>query len=81
MYVLMQRFVNAQVSARSLLTHDAMTTWFSDWQVSKGRVSLLQIRVIVNNVKIAIEELTYLEKCLVQVMNCVFDKDTVLGMI
>lgn len=76
-YVLMQRFVNAQMSARALLTHDAMTTWFSDWQVANGRVSLLQIRVIVNNVKIAIEELTYLEKCLIQVLNTVFDKATV----
>jgi len=26
-YVLMQRFLNAQASARSLLTHDAMDTW------------------------------------------------------
>ena len=46
-YVLMQRFVNAQCSAKSLLQHDAMTTWFSDWQVAHGRVSTLQIRVIV----------------------------------
>ena len=45
-YVLMQRFVNAQASAKSLLSHDAMTTWFSDWQVSHGRVSTLQIRVL-----------------------------------
>ena len=76
-YVLMQRFVNAQCSAKSLLQHDAMTTWFSDWQVAHGRVSTLQIRVIVNNVKLALEELTYLEKCLTPVLNHVFDKATV----
>ena len=76
-YVLMQRFVNAQASAKSLLSHDAMTTWFSDWQVSHGRVSTLQIRVIVNNVKLALEELNYLEKCLSPVLNHVFDKATV----
>ena len=54
-----------------------MTTWFSDWQVAHGRVSTLRIRVIVNNVKLAIEELTYLEKCLSPVLNHVFDKATV----
>ena len=75
-YVLMQRFLNAQASARALLTHDAMDTWFSAWQIKAGRVSLLQIRVIVNNVKIAIEELSYLEKCLIPVLNHVFDKST-----
>lgn len=76
-YVLMQRFVNAQTSARALLTHDAMATWFSEWQVKHGRVSLLQIRVIVNNVKLTIDELQYLEKCLINVLNQVFDKATV----
>jgi len=75
-YVLMQRFLNAQASARGLLTHDAMDTWFSAWQVKHGRVSVIQIRVIVNNVKIAIEELSYLEKCLIPVLNYVFDKNT-----
>ena len=53
-----------------------MDTWFSAWQIKAGRVSLLQIRVIVNNVKIAIEELSYLEKCLIPVLNHVFDKST-----
>lgn len=73
----MQRFMNAQVSAKALLNHDAMTTWFSDWQVAHGRVSLLQIRVIINNVKIAIDELGYIEKCLNQVLGHVYDKNTV----
>jgi hexosaminidase len=76
-YVLMQRFVNAQCSAKSLLAHDAMTTWFSSWHVANGRISLLQIRVIINNVKLAIEELQYIEKCLQPVLNSVFDKATV----
>ena len=49
---------------------------FSEWQVKHGRVSVLQIRVIVNNVKIVIEELSYLEKCLIPVLNNVFDKAT-----
>ena len=53
-----------------------MDTWFSAWQVKHGRVSVIQIRVIVNNVKIAIEELSYLEKCLIPVLNYVFDKNT-----
>jgi hypothetical protein len=73
----MQRFMNAQVSAKALLNHDAMTTWFSDWQVAHGRVSLLQIRVIINNVKIAIDELGYIEKCINQVLGNVYDKNTV----
>ena len=76
-YVLMQRFVNAQVSAKALLNHDAITTWFSDWQVAHGRVSHLQIRVIINNVKIAIDELGYIEKCLSTTLNNVYDKNTV----
>ena len=53
-----------------------MDTWFSTWQVKHGRVSTIQIRVIVNNVKIAIEELSYLEKCLVPVLNHVFMSNT-----
>ena len=56
----------------SPLNHDR----FSEWQVKHGRVSVLQIRVIVNNVKIVIEELSYLEKCLIPVLNNVFDKAT-----
>ena len=51
--------------------------FFSDWQVAHGRVSLLQIRVIINNVKIAIDELGYIEKCLNQVLGNVYDKNTV----
>ena len=51
--------------------------FFSDWQVAHGRVSLLQIRVIINNVKIAIDELGYIEKCLNQVLGNVYDKSTV----
>ena len=54
-----------------------MDTWFSDWQVSNGRISLLQIRVIVNNVKIAIEDVTFLDKCLTPALEGVFDKSTV----
>ena len=76
LYVLMQRFMNAQVSAKALLAHDALTTWFSDWQVAHGRVSHLQIRVIINNVKIAIDELGYIEKCLSAALNNLFDKST-----
>lgn len=76
-YVLMQRFVNCQTSAKALLSHDAMTTWFSDWQLANGRVSTLQIRVLINNVKIAIDDLSYIEKCLTPVLNNVFDKATV----
>lgn len=44
LYLVMEQFVTLQTRVQELQTSGALTTWFSEYQISRGRISKLQIR-------------------------------------